>query len=305
MRSADLRHGRGRWRFSAWPVALQLTVGPLALLTVLLLTVGTSVATYAGARATAAAVVNTYAVVDEATDLTRLVIDQETGIRGFALTRDEAFLEPYLAARGAARARLAGLRARSQGDAAAQAHLDRVAALLDDWEAVVAAPIIASTRAGGDPGAVVRTGAGKRRTDAMRAELRAFGEAASGELADRQARDQAGRGAAGALFLVALGAAGGACLLAVVAARGVAEPARVLASAAARIAAGDLSARVGGGADAADAGGANELAVAGRAFDSMAAALARARTAQDVARPTPRGSWRACGRSASRPWRRS
>jgi serine phosphatase RsbU (regulator of sigma subunit)/CHASE3 domain sensor protein len=283
MRSADLRDGQGRWRFSAWPVALQLTVGPLALLTVLLLTVGSAIATSVRARATAAAVVETFTVVDEATDLTRLVIDQETGIRGFALTRDEAFLEPYLAARDAARARLAGLRARSAGDGAAQAHLDRVAAMLDDWEAVVATPMIAATRAGGDPGAIVRTGAGKRRTDAVRTELRAFGEAASQELVARQARDRAGRIGAYSVFVVALAAAGGACLVAVGAARGVAGPARVLALAAARIAAGDLSARVGGDAATAGAGGSNELAVAGRAFDSMAAALARARAEQDAA----------------------
>ncbi len=88
--------------------------------------------------------INTYAVLDEAAELTRLVVDQETGVRGFALTGDEAFLAPYLAARGEVRQRLAGLRARSAGDAAAQARRGRVAAALDDWEAAVAAPTIAA-----------------------------------------------------------------------------------------------------------------------------------------------------------------
>jgi serine phosphatase RsbU (regulator of sigma subunit)/CHASE3 domain sensor protein len=279
MRDTALHH-LPRWRsFSTWPVARQLTVGPLALLTVLLLTVGSAIATSVRARATAAAVVETFTVVDEATELTRLVIDQETGIRGFALTRDEAFLEPYLAARAASRDRLASLRAHLAGDGAAQTRLDRVAALLDDWEAVVATPMIVATRGNGDPGDIVRIGDGKRRVDAMRAELRAFEEAASRELVARQARDRAGRIGAYSVFVIAFAAAAGACLVAVGAARGVAAPARVLATAAARIAAGDLSARVGG----ADAGGSNELAVAGRAFDAMAAALAQARAEQDAA----------------------
>jgi methyl-accepting chemotaxis protein len=179
-----------RWRFAGWPVALQLTVGPLALLSVLLLAVGLSLGAYARTRATAAAVLETYALLEATSELTRLVIDQETGVRGFALARDEAFLEPYLATRDESRSLLADLQARVAGEPQQLGRLERVAATLDDWEINHAAPLIAAIRAGGDPGGIVRSGAGKRRIDAIRVELSAFQDAAAQSLAARQVLDQ-------------------------------------------------------------------------------------------------------------------
>ena len=95
MAFASPRPGGRRWRFGDWPVAMQLTVGPVALLTVLVLTVGLALGVYFRTRTTSATVVATYDLLQDSAELTRLVIDQETGVRGFALARDEAFLEPY------------------------------------------------------------------------------------------------------------------------------------------------------------------------------------------------------------------
>jgi PAS domain S-box-containing protein len=294
MTLASLRPGGRRWRFGNWPVALQLTVGPVALLTVLVLTVGLALGVYFRTRTTSAAVIATYALLDDSSELTRLVIDQETSMRGFALARDEAFLEPYLLAGGEARRLLASLGARVAADPEQLGRLTRTQAVLDDWETNAAGPIIAAARAGGDPGAIVRSGAGQRRTDVIRAELRAFQAAAAGSLAQRQAADQRIRLVVVAAFLLNLGLAVLACLLALAAARGISAPARALAAAATRIAAGDLSVRVGaavaasGGGEApgpgpAPAGGGNELAATARAFDAMTDALTAARSEEAAA----------------------
>ena len=305
MAFASLRRGGRRWRFGDWPVAMQLTVGPVALLTVLVLTVGLALGVYFRTRTTSAAVVATYNLLQDSAELTRLVVDQETGVRGFALARDEAFLEPYLQARGESRLLLASLEARVAGEPQQLGRLTRTAATLEEWEANAATPMINATRSGGDPGVIVRTGAGRQRIDAIRGELHDFQASAARSLAERQITDQRIRLAVVAAFLLTLGLAVLACRLALAAARGVSEPARALAAAATRIAAGDLSVRVGaavaaaGGDDGADgsggsggavpngaggpAGGANELAATARAFDSMTDALTASRAEEAAA----------------------
>src|SRR5689334_11273211 len=40
----------------------------------------------------------TDAVLKQSYELERLLVDRQTGLRGFVITRDEQFLEPYIAA---------------------------------------------------------------------------------------------------------------------------------------------------------------------------------------------------------------
>jgi PAS domain S-box-containing protein len=123
---------------------------------------------------TAAARQHINVVTTRADDLLSALIDAETGQRGFALTGDESFLEPYLAVRDRVSGQLEELRALTKIDEAHQ-RLDTVAPLLDAKMADLAR-IIQLRRSGDMPAviAAVSEGAGKRLMDSIRVELKAF-----------------------------------------------------------------------------------------------------------------------------------
>ncbi|HTP17015.1 MAG TPA: CHASE3 domain-containing protein [Streptosporangiaceae bacterium] len=76
------------------------------------------------------------------------LVDQETGVRGFALTRNPAFLQPYtkgLAAEASAAAQLRTLLSRKQRLSADLSGLERAA---DSWRRFYALPLIALARRG-------------------------------------------------------------------------------------------------------------------------------------------------------------
>ncbi|MFD6059626.1 CHASE3 domain-containing protein [Rhodococcus wratislaviensis] len=73
-------------------------------------------------------------------------VDQETGQRGFALTGDPRFLEPYDAGRGKATELLAALDADLADDGPTRAAPEAVKQAARDWTAQVAEPEIAARR---------------------------------------------------------------------------------------------------------------------------------------------------------------
>jgi signal transduction histidine kinase/CheY-like chemotaxis protein/CHASE3 domain sensor protein len=117
------------------------------------------------------ALVRQHARADEAlARVTVAAIDLESGVRGFALTGDAGFLEPYERASaqiGGAIDRL-GRETAGGGDAAAVA---RIRAGLERWEAEFARPLIAATEAGAGERQRALRAAGKRHMDAVRADL--------------------------------------------------------------------------------------------------------------------------------------
>ncbi|CAM4391815.1 diguanylate cyclase [Deinococcus marmoris] len=99
------------------------------------------------------------------------VVDMETGLRGYVIAGQPAFLEPYQAARTALPTELAILGGTSGGGQ----HLGRVRTLIDRWQTEVALPEIAARqRSEAEAGALVRTGAGKKILDAIRTEVAAY-----------------------------------------------------------------------------------------------------------------------------------
>jgi len=113
-------------------------------------------------------------VMRSADDLLSAMKDAETGQRGYLLTGDEAFLEPYLAVRGGVKGRLAELSQLAMSSAAHK-HLDALAPLVDAKLAELARVI--ELRRNYDlvaAMAVVRTGQGKRLMDSIRAEMSSF-----------------------------------------------------------------------------------------------------------------------------------
>ncbi len=110
------------------------------------------------------------AILAETVRVRQLLIDRETGLRGYLLTGDKRFLEPYLAAGQGLPPLLADLEARL-GDAPDQRQ--RLAELhrrWRDWEAF-ATQELELYDSGGDWLSLVREGVGKNRMDGLRALL--------------------------------------------------------------------------------------------------------------------------------------
>ena len=109
--------------------------------------------------------------------------DAETGERGYALTGDEAFLQPYLAVRDVVRSDLRALRSQTV-NGAAQHHLDTIEALTD-VKLRELAEVIDLRRHNNIPAtiALVVGGDGKRTMDAIRVEMGGFAHIEQDELA--------------------------------------------------------------------------------------------------------------------------
>lgn len=112
--------------------------------------------------------------ISAATQFMNHLQDAETGQRGYALTGEEAYLQPYMAVHNSLRGDLQALRQRNT-NAAAQAHLDAAVPLLE--ATLVEMGRVIALRRAHDMGALmalVNRGEGKRSMDAIRAELIAF-----------------------------------------------------------------------------------------------------------------------------------
>ncbi len=110
-------------------------------------------------------------VAMRAADFLASLIDAETGQRGFALTGDDAFLEPYLAVRGRVSGQLGELRQLTKLEESRR-HLDAVRPLMDAKMGELARSI--QMRRSGDMaavGALVASGEGKRSMDSIRTEI--------------------------------------------------------------------------------------------------------------------------------------
>jgi signal transduction histidine kinase/CHASE3 domain sensor protein len=177
--------------------------------------------------------------------LEKLAIDLETGQRGFVITGDERFLEPWKAARAAFRSQatdLLGLTREPDQSSRARRLARGGESYIDNYSI----PLVAAARRN-EPSArsTERTTEGKRRMDALRADFARFRAVGRGRAATRQEAAEAdarravlagAAGLAGSLVLIVLY---GTYLM-----RGFARPVRRTAAAAGQLAAGDLSVRV-------------------------------------------------------------
>lgn len=121
-----------------------------------------------------------------ADELLSSLIDAETGQRGFSLTGDEAFLEPYLAVRDSVAAQLRDLRRLTAIEEALK-RLDTVAPIVEAKMAELAR--VVQLRRDGDLAAVtavVADGQGKRLMDSIRAELKGYVRIEQAAIAQRE-----------------------------------------------------------------------------------------------------------------------
>jgi PAS domain S-box-containing protein len=226
-------------------------------------------ATYDNVQATTALTTRSRVTLSAASQLLQSVVDLETGVRGFALTADPAFLKPYNEGRPEVNAELARLRELVHDRPEQYSRVQRVAAIVEDWNQAFAQPVIGGVQAGQDVRGFIRQGIGKRRIDLIREEMGAFEADEEAALAARVEQDAvawrlAGFVAGGVLLGLLLSS-----FAALVIGRRIAQSVGAFAQAAGEIAAGSLETRL---PDV----GRNEIAATGRAINQMAAALSEA-----------------------------
>ncbi|MBB5867814.1 signal transduction histidine kinase [Allocatelliglobosispora scoriae] len=188
--SADRRLPRtGSWTTRRWLAAgmtgaLVVLIG-LSLLAVWYFSYATTISNQLNSRSNPALIA--------AVQLENSLINQETGVRGYAITGQADFLEPYSSGRRQQDTAVAQLRTLTAGDQAATADLDLVIELAERWRHDVAQPIVTAPAGRPVPLPAALTDTGKQEFDALRAavtlqqeHLRQQQAAASGDL--RQAR---------------------------------------------------------------------------------------------------------------------
>jgi signal transduction histidine kinase len=199
--------------------------------------------------------------------LEKLAVDLETGVRGFVITGEERFLQPWTSARAefpAAARRLERLAEDPEQARRARAIAAAGAAYVRDY----AAPLIAAAR-NGDPSArsVAATDEGKRRMDALRTEFDRFAEPERATVTTRQ--DDADEAARRAIVTATVGLAASIALIAIFGSyltRAIVVPVRRASRMAGRLAGGDLATRL-------PETGVGEIGALERSFNTMAGTL--------------------------------
>jgi PAS domain S-box-containing protein len=175
----------GHWNSSQ---KVMLWLGGAALLIALGVTVSFWAFGQIGAAAEARQ--HNYQIISSAENFLSKLRDAETGERGYLLTGNEQFLEPYLAVRDGIKVDLKTLRHQTL-ILAAQQRLDAITPLVDDKLAHMARNI--ELRRADDMASVLtdaNNGLGKHLMDAIRAEMRSFIKIEESELALREAEFQ-------------------------------------------------------------------------------------------------------------------
>jgi signal transduction histidine kinase len=200
--------------------------------------------------------------------LEKLVVDLETGLRGYVITREQRFLEPWDEARASFPAAARSLEQTVRDDEGRVGPIREIIQNVESYIDDYGSPLIRSVRQG-DPSAssVAVTAEGERRMDALRSEFAGVTARERAAIAARQ--DEAD---AAARRAIALGVAGlGGSILIVLLftgylARVIVAPVRRAAGMASRLAHGDLGARM-------PETGAGEIGELERSFNAMAGSL--------------------------------
>jgi signal transduction histidine kinase len=160
------------WAGTGWPLSRLITVAiaVMALFSIAAIIVGT-VALVGLSNARNRAVGKLDPAAFEASQLYTALLNQETGVRGYALSADSSFLAPYTAGEAAQQMAVARLRRLLPGMPAAQSDLAQVVSLAGRWRTDYAQPTIKQVAASGKPLISQSVLRGKADFDAMRRPL--------------------------------------------------------------------------------------------------------------------------------------
>ncbi len=238
--------------------------------------------------------------------LTAALVDEETGIRGYAATGDRSFLAPYTAGRAQERqalSRLVALAGDTPGDESLPADLAIVQTRARDWRTQYAEPVIAEVRRRpGEPTVTNRASDGKVLFDAVRGAL---ARQEAGILAARtQGRERladAVRNLVIALIVIGVALVLSAIAFAVVLRRAISDPLARLSGDVRQVARGDLRHELNAGGPADIVELADDVEVMRDRIVDELAAVERARTrleAQTSTSSSPSTAPSACRRSS-------
>jgi PAS domain S-box-containing protein len=226
--------------------------------------------------ATSRAQRSTSQMTQDALALERLVVDLETGLRGYVVTQDESFLRPHTHAIAALPGAQSDLLSATADDpvqaATARGLVERTNTYLA-WQREQRALAERDPEAAGE---AIATGAGKRQVDAIRVLARDL--VRREERAARAERVHLEGSTDRAITLATLGLLGIPLLLAglvYASARRVSRPLQRLVRAARRVEGGDLRTRV-------EETGSGEIVELAHSFNAMAESLAQAREELEV-----------------------
>jgi signal transduction histidine kinase len=240
---------------------------------VLALLIGGAFAILLGAiveeRDSAERVTRSQEVLAVANSLERLVVDLESGERGFLVAGEERFLAPWKEARATLPTVSRQLTRLARGpDQAARARA--IVNAIDAYVREYSVPLVQATRRGSAAGRRSTTlDEGKRRIDAIRAEFDRF--TAAERAVSRRDRERSSADARRAVVAGVVGLAGSVLLILVFSAyltRSIVEPVRRAARMAGRLAGGDLSTRM-------PETGVGEIGALEHSFNTMAGSLQR------------------------------
>ncbi len=112
-------------------------------------------------------------VISNANEAVRLTVDLETGMRGFLITGDEHFLDPYAVAKPQINVQLKSLQELVSDNPQQVDRLKRLEALQEEWN-TYAQSMVDMRRQDGDYRSAVQAGRGKRLSDVIRKEYDDF-----------------------------------------------------------------------------------------------------------------------------------
>ena len=205
--------------------------------------------------------------------LERLVVDLETGQRGFVITGQERFLQPWRDAQVAFPGEAGDLEELVADNPEQQARAQRITRAITSYLRDYSIPLVTaaqqdSAAARSEPA----TDEGRRRIDAIRTEFDQFVATEQALAAVRQQRSDVA--ARRAIIAAAAGLAGSILLIVLFAGyltRAIVKPVRGAAAMAGRLSGGDLSVRI-------PERGIAEIGVLQRSFNTMAGSLEQSRS---------------------------
>jgi signal transduction histidine kinase len=206
--------------------------------------------------------------ISAGTRLEKLVVDVETGVRGYVASGRDSFLKPFRDARRAYRAQTSQLVELLSGTPRQQEAAREIGGAIEDYVNLYSIPMIELAR--DDPAvarSVIVNGTGRERLEEIRTQFRRLFAAERAQAASRteRAEDRSSvaiwLGVGGFLVVVGL-----TLLLSAYLGRWIVRPVRDVSEAAEQMAGGDLKARV-------PSERADEIGDLGRSFNTMAAAL--------------------------------
>ncbi len=164
---ADAATGR-----RAWPLSRMIWVGVAGTAAVAIVAgviAGLALSRLSASRHQVTAVADPAAI--QTLELDASMINQETGIRGYALSGAASFLQPYSSGLAQQRKSEAALRGLTSGVPGARDDLAIVTRRISDWRVRYATPTIAQVRAAGKPVLSPTIDQGKAQFDALRASI--------------------------------------------------------------------------------------------------------------------------------------